>query len=56
MLRHTLFAVLAATTPEDGFGICFAASEQLLQIKAFTFLATHFLDMAKLSMYPNVEV
>lgn len=52
---HAIFG-RTATNPEDGLGICFAASEHLLQLKAYTYLATHYLDMTKLSMYPNVEV
>lgn len=46
----------AGTDPEDGLGLCFASSERLLQTKAYTYLATHFLDMAKATMYPNVDV
>lgn len=45
-----------ATDPADGLGLCFASSERLLQTKAIVYLATHFKEMTKLTMYPNVEM
>ena len=45
-----------ATSHDEGFGICFAACEELLLSKAFTFFATHFVDLTLLStLYPNVN-
>ncbi|NXN91341.1 MSH4 protein, partial [Rhinopomastus cyanomelas] len=44
------------TSAEEGIGICFAACEYLLNLKAFTLFATHFLELCHmLALYPNVE-
>jgi len=39
------------TSIEEGVGLCFAICEQLIQSKAFTFFATHFLELTKLENY-----
>lgn len=45
------------TSAEEGMGLCYAICEQLLTTGAFTFLATHFLELNNLlNCYPNVEV
>ena len=45
------------TSAEEGMGLCYAICEQLLATAAYTFLATHFLELNHLSnCYPNVEV
>ncbi|KAM9801441.1 mutS protein homolog 4 [Neosynchiropus ocellatus] len=46
------------TGAEEGFGICLAICEFLLNLKAFTLFATHFLELCQCleSLYPNVEV
>ncbi|XP_072853914.2 mutS protein homolog 4 isoform X4 [Pogona vitticeps] len=44
------------TSPEEGIGICYAVCEYLLNLKAFTLFATHFLELCQLdTLYPNVE-
>ncbi|KAK3734853.1 hypothetical protein QZH41_017561, partial [Actinostola sp. cb2023] len=44
------------TSSEEGVGICFAVCEHLLNIKAFTYFATHFLELTSIDeLYPNVE-
>ncbi|XP_077189415.1 mutS protein homolog 4 isoform X2 [Paroedura picta] len=44
------------TSTEEGIGICYAVCEYLLKLKAFTLLATHFLELCHLDiLYPNVE-
>ncbi|XP_019619725.1 PREDICTED: mutS protein homolog 4-like [Branchiostoma belcheri] len=44
------------TSNEEGVGLCHAICEYLLSLKAFTFFATHFLELTSLdSLYPNVE-
>ncbi|XP_074639659.1 mutS protein homolog 4-like [Acropora palmata] len=44
------------TSSEEGVGICFSICENLLGKKAFTFFATHFLELTTMdSLYPNVE-
>ncbi|XP_065888856.1 mutS protein homolog 4-like isoform X2 [Dysidea avara] len=44
------------TSSEEGVGLCFAICERLLQTKAFTFFATHFMELTNLeTLYPNVE-
>ncbi|XP_031436382.1 mutS protein homolog 4 [Clupea harengus] len=44
------------TSAEEGVGICHAICEFLLNMKAFTLFATHFLELCQLqSLYPNVE-
>lgn len=42
------------TAPQDGLGLSFAISEQLLLSRAFTFFATHFSSLEALEVYPNV--
>ena len=45
------------TSAEEGLGLCYAISEQLLATRAFTFLATHFLELNGLSThYNNVDM
>ncbi|XP_077094512.1 mutS protein homolog 4 isoform X1 [Siphateles boraxobius] len=44
------------TSPEEGIGICHSMCEFLINIKAFTLFATHFLELCQLeTLYPNVE-
>ncbi|XP_064287753.1 mutS protein homolog 4 isoform X2 [Passer domesticus] len=44
------------TSAEEGIGICYAACEYLLSLKAFTLFATHFLELCHIdALYPNVE-
>ncbi|XP_063952097.1 mutS protein homolog 4-like [Lytechinus pictus] len=44
------------TSSDEGVGICHAICEYLLSLKAFTFFATHFMELANLdALYPNVE-
>ncbi|XP_062834207.1 mutS protein homolog 4 isoform X3 [Anolis carolinensis] len=44
------------TSPEEGIGICYAVCEYLLNLKAFTLLATHFLELCQIdTLYPNAE-
>ncbi|KAL5005729.1 hypothetical protein ScPMuIL_016887 [Solemya velum] len=44
------------TSTDEGIGICHAVCEYLLNLKAFTFFVTHFLDLTNLdSLYPNAE-
>ncbi|XP_041927932.1 mutS protein homolog 4 isoform X2 [Alosa sapidissima] len=44
------------TSAEEGVGICHAICEFLLNMKAFTLFATHFLELCQLqTLYPNVE-
>ncbi|XP_031972587.1 mutS protein homolog 4 isoform X2 [Corvus moneduloides] len=44
------------TSAEEGIGICYAACEYLLNLKAFTLFATHFLELCHIdALYPNVE-
>ncbi|KAJ3167556.1 MutS protein msh4 [Geranomyces variabilis] len=43
------------TSTNDGLGITFAVCEQLAKTKAFTFVATHFQELASaMEAYPNV--
>lgn len=45
------------TSAEEGVGLCYAISEHLLLTGAYTFLATHFLELNNLlTHYHNVEV
>lgn len=45
------------TSAEEGMGLCYAICEQLLTTGAYTFLATHFLELNNLStQYHNVEM
>ncbi|XP_058842577.1 mutS protein homolog 4-like [Acipenser ruthenus] len=44
------------TSAEEGIGICHAVCEFLLNFRAFTLFATHFLELCQLeALYPNVE-
>ncbi|KAI4879092.1 hypothetical protein NFI96_014431 [Prochilodus magdalenae] len=44
------------TSAEEGIGICHAVCEFLINLKAFTLFATHFLELCQLeTLYPNVE-
>ncbi|XP_064003600.1 mutS protein homolog 4 isoform X3 [Pogoniulus pusillus] len=44
------------TSAEEGIGICYAVCECLLNLKAFTLFATHFLELCHIdALYPNVE-
>uniref|UniRef100_A0AAY4A7J5 DNA mismatch repair proteins mutS family domain-containing protein n=1 Tax=Denticeps clupeoides TaxID=299321 RepID=A0AAY4A7J5_9TELE len=44
------------TSAEEGIGICHAVCEFLLNLKAFTLFATHYLELCHLeTLYPNVE-
>ncbi|KAG8132557.1 hypothetical protein E2320_010399 [Naja naja] len=44
------------TSPEEGIGICYSVCEYLLNLKAFTLFATHFLELCQIdNLYPNVE-
>ncbi|NXF94883.1 MSH4 protein, partial [Eubucco bourcierii] len=44
------------TSAEEGIGICYAVCEYLLNLKAFTLFATHFLELCHIdALYPNVE-
>ncbi|KFV76134.1 MutS protein 4, partial [Dryobates pubescens] len=44
------------TSAEEGIGICYAVCEYLLNSKAFTLFATHFLELCHIdALYPNVE-
>ncbi|XP_052009228.1 mutS protein homolog 4 [Xyrauchen texanus] len=44
------------TSPEEGVGICHSICEFLINLKAFTLFATHFLELCQLeTLYPNVE-
>ncbi|XP_061859958.1 mutS protein homolog 4 [Colius striatus] len=44
------------TSAEEGIGLCYAACEYLLNLKAFTLFATHFLELCHIdAVYPNVE-
>ncbi|XP_029474559.1 mutS protein homolog 4 [Rhinatrema bivittatum] len=44
------------TSTEEGIGICYAVCEHLLNLKAFTLFATHFLELCHIdTLYPNVE-
>uniref|UniRef100_A0A672N9M0 MutS homolog 4 n=1 Tax=Sinocyclocheilus grahami TaxID=75366 RepID=A0A672N9M0_SINGR len=44
------------TSPEEGIGICHSVCEFLINLKAFTLFATHFLELCQLqTLYPNVE-
>ncbi|XP_066046759.1 mutS protein homolog 4 isoform X2 [Chamaea fasciata] len=44
------------TSAEEGIGICYAACEYLLNLKAFILFATHFLELCHIdALYPNVE-
>lgn len=43
------------TSPDEGAGLCHAICEYLLQLKAFIFFTTHFLELGDLDkLYPNV--
>ncbi|KAG9268561.1 hypothetical protein AMEX_G17546 [Astyanax mexicanus] len=44
------------TSAEEGIGICHAVCEFLINLKAFTLFATHYLELCQLeTLYPNVE-
>ncbi|RXN11341.1 mutS -like protein [Labeo rohita] len=44
------------TSPEEGIGICHSVCEFLINLKAFTLFATHYLELCQLqTLYPNVE-
>ncbi|XP_048047633.1 mutS protein homolog 4 isoform X2 [Megalobrama amblycephala] len=44
------------TSPEEGIGVCHSICEFLVNYKAFTLFATHFLELCQLqTLYPNVE-
>ncbi|MBN3281547.1 MSH4 protein, partial [Polyodon spathula] len=44
------------TSAEEGIGICHAVCEFLLNFRAFTLFAMHFLELCQLeALYPNVE-
>nr|XP_061824798.1 mutS protein homolog 4 [Nerophis lumbriciformis] len=44
------------TSAEEGIGICHSVCEFLLNLKAFTLFATHYLELCQLEcLYPNVE-
>ncbi|OXB54524.1 hypothetical protein ASZ78_005921 [Callipepla squamata] len=44
------------TSAEEGIGICYATCEYLLNLKAFTLFATHFLELCHMdALYPNLE-
>ncbi|KAK1793600.1 hypothetical protein P4O66_011973, partial [Electrophorus voltai] len=44
------------TSAEEGVGICHSICEFLINLKAFTLFATHFLELCQLeTLYPNVE-
>ncbi|XP_072545639.1 mutS protein homolog 4 [Salminus brasiliensis] len=44
------------TSAEEGIGICHAVCEFLINLKAFSLFATHFLELCQLeTLYPNVE-
>ena len=44
------------TSADEGVGICHSVCEYLLCLKAFTFFATHFMELTQLDrLYPNVE-
>lgn len=44
------------TSAEEGVGLCYAICEQLLATSAFTFLATHFIELNRLAtLYNNAE-
>jgi DNA mismatch repair protein MSH4 len=44
------------TSNEEGVGICHSVCEYLLNSKAFTFFATHYLELSNLeNLYPSVE-
>ncbi|KAH9492797.1 MutS protein msh4 [Bulinus truncatus] len=46
---------LTGTSAEEGVGICWAISENLIKTKAFTFFVTHFKQLTDLKKnYPNV--
>ena len=45
------------TSAEEGMGLCYAVCEQLINKGAYTFLATHFLELYNLAVhYHNVEM
>ncbi|CAH1773969.1 unnamed protein product [Owenia fusiformis] len=44
------------TSAEEGIGICWGICEYFISLKAYTFFATHFMDLTNLdSLYPNAE-
>ena len=44
------------TSAEEGVGLCYAICEELLANVAYTFIATHFLEINNLAMlYHNVQ-
>ncbi|XP_028395701.1 mutS protein homolog 4-like [Dendronephthya gigantea] len=44
------------TSSEEGLAICYSICEHLLANKAFTFFATHFLQLTTMDgLYPNIE-
>lgn len=47
--------LILGTSPDEGLGICFAACEELIHLRSFTFFATHFSELCRLDMYPGVE-
>jgi DNA mismatch repair protein MSH4 len=56
LMDLSYFVIVTGTSSDEGFAICHAICERLLVLKAFTFFATHFLELTNLaSIYPNVE-
>ena len=44
------------TSCEEGVGLCYAICEHLIATQAFTFFATHFLELTNMeTLYHNVE-
>ncbi len=44
------------TSAEEGVGLCYAVCEQLLSCGAYSFIATHFLELNRLATtYLNVQ-
>ena len=44
------------TSADEGVGICHSVCEYLLCLKAFTFFATHFMELTQIDrLYPNAE-
>ena len=44
------------TSSEEGVGLCYAICEHLALSRAFTFFATHFLELTHMqTLYPNID-
>ena len=44
------------TSAEEGVGLCYAICEELLSTGAYSFIATHYLELNRLAgTYPNVQ-